>query len=61
MFCLPHGRPFSRNQADVVELATHFDLCIGGEALHHIQQIGAEALFVPLTQVAKWLLLCLWM
>ena len=44
-------RPFSRKQADAVALATHFDLCIGGEALHHIQQIGAEALFIPLTQV----------
>jgi hypothetical protein len=50
---LPRRRPFSRGRANVLELAAAFDLCVGGEALHHIQQIGAEPLFIPLTQVGR--------
>lgn len=44
-------KPFSRERGAVLALASEFDLCLGGEALHHIQQIGAAPLFVPLTQV----------
>lgn len=43
--------PFSRSRDDAVQLAVQYDLCFGGDALHHVEQIGAAPLFVPLTQV----------
>lgn len=43
--------PFDRSQEAAVQLSMQYDLCFGGEALHHVEQIGAAALFVPLTQV----------
>lgn len=45
-------RPFERSQEAAVALARQYDLCLGGEALHHIHQIGAAPLFVPLTQAS---------
>ncbi len=42
--------PFSRRRQDALELASQYDLCISGDGLTHLQQIGAEASFVPLAQ-----------
>lgn len=43
--------PFSREWAEVHALACEYDLCLTGDALTHIQQLGLEDYFVPLTQV----------
>ena len=43
--------PFSRNRRKALELAAEWDLCIAGDGLHHLQQCGCEADFIPLTQV----------
>lgn len=43
--------PFKRGRMDAVSLAAEWDLCISGDGLHHLQQIGAEAIYVALTQV----------
>lgn len=43
--------PFSREWEEVHALACEYDLCLTGDALTHIQQLGLEDYFVPLTQV----------
>lgn len=43
--------PFERSRQSAVSLAADWDLCISGDGLHHLQQIGAEADYIPLTQV----------
>ncbi|CAL8460618.1 g147 [Coccomyxa elongata] len=45
------GLPFERSRQSAVSLAAEWDLCISGDGLHHLQQIGAEADYIPLTQV----------
>ena len=42
--------PFARGRADALALASEWDLCISGDGLHHLHQIGADAAYVPLTQ-----------
>lgn len=44
---------FARDQASALQLATEWDLCISGDGLTHLQQIGREAAFIPLAQVCK--------
>lgn len=34
-----------------MSLAAKWDLCISGDGLHHLHQIGAETDYIPLTQV----------
>jgi cation-transporting ATPase 13A1 len=43
--------PFNRGRPDAVSLAAQWDLCISGDGLHHLQQIGADATYVALAQV----------
>ncbi len=43
--------PFSSDQTDAVSLASQYDLAISGEGLGHLHDIGAENIFVPMTQV----------
>lgn len=57
--------PFSRAWEEVHALACEYDLCLTGDALTHIQQLGLEDYFVPLTQVGTFMqqptfLLCWW-
>ncbi len=42
---------FSRDRAAVLQMASEWDLCISGDGLTHLQQIGQEAAFIPLAQV----------
>lgn len=42
---------FSRDRLAVLQMASHWDLCISGDGLTHLQQIGQEAAFIPLAQV----------
>ena len=44
-------RPFSRDPAEVLDLASQYDLCVVGDALRHLAATGAERLFIPLIQV----------
>jgi hypothetical protein len=44
-------RPFQRSRAAALRLAARWDLCCSGDGLHHLHQIGADAAYVPLTQV----------
>ena len=34
-----------------MSVASQYDLCLSGDALHHLQQQGADTSYVPLTQV----------
>lgn len=45
--------PFERSRKAAVSLAAQWDLCISGDGLHHMQQICAEADYIPLTQVLQ--------
>ena len=45
------SRPFSRDPAEVLGLASQHDLCVVGDALRHLAATGAERLFIPLIQV----------
>ena len=42
---------FTRDRAAVLQMASEWDLCISGDGLTHLQQIGQEAAFIPLAQV----------
>jgi len=42
---------FTRDRAAVLQMASEWDLCISGDGLAHLQQIGQEAAFIPLAQV----------
>lgn len=42
---------FSRDRGEILLMASQYDLCISGDGLTHIHQIGAEADFIPLAQV----------
>ena len=50
--------PFSRDRSKALELSSEWDLCIAGDGLHHLQQAGCEADFIPLTQVGHACLAC---
>ena len=41
---------FERGRASALALASENDLCVSGDGLHHLHQIGAEETFIPLTQ-----------
>lgn len=43
--------PFNRDPSANLLLAAEWDLCISGEGLHHLHQIGADLHLVPLAQV----------
>ena len=43
--------PFSRARYDALSLASQYDLCISGDGLHHLHQIGVDTSYVPLAQV----------
>ena len=43
--------PFSRRREDALELASQYDLCIGGDGVTHLHKTGADASFLPLAQV----------
>ena len=36
-----------------MSVASQYDLCLSGDALHHLQQQGADTTYVPLTQVCS--------
>ena len=42
---------FSRARGTMLQMASEWDLCISGDGLTHLQQIGLEAAFIPLAQV----------
>ena len=42
---------FTQNRLAVLQMARQWDLCISGDGLTHLQQIGEEAAFIPLAQV----------
>lgn len=42
---------FTRDRSAVLQMASEWDLCISGDGLTHLQQIGQEAAFIPLAQV----------
>lgn len=42
---------FVRDRTAVLQMASEWDLCISGDGLTHLQQIGEEAAFIPLAQV----------
>ena len=44
---------FTRDRQTVLQMASKWDLCISGDGLTHLQQIGEEAAFIPLAQVTK--------
>ena len=44
---------FSRDRETVLQMASEWDLCISGDGLTHLQQIGQEAAFIPLAQVTN--------
>ena len=44
-------KPFEAALASAVSVASQYDLCLSGDALHHLQQQGADTSYVPLTQV----------
>lgn len=46
---------FTRDRAAVLQLASEWDLCISGDGLTHLQQIGHEAACIPLAQVRQLL------
>ena len=46
---------FTRDRTAVLQMASQWDLCISGDGLTHLQQIGHEAAFVPLAQVGQLL------
>ena len=50
---------FSRNRTAVLQMAREWDLCISGDGLTHLQQIGEEAAFIPLAQVSAVKTSCL--
>lgn len=43
---------FVRDRTAVLQMASEWDLCISGDGLTHLQQIGQEAAFIPLAQVS---------
>lgn len=43
---------FTRDRTAVLQMASEWDLCISGDGLTHLQQIGEEAAFIPLAQVS---------
>ena len=44
-------RPFEGDLAAAVSVASEYDLCLSGDALHHLHQQGLDTIYVPLTQV----------
>ena len=44
-------QPFEADLRSAVSVASQYDLCLSGDALHHLQQQGADTSYVPLTQV----------
>ena len=44
-------RPFEGELASAAEVASQYDLCLSGDALHTLQQRGIDTTYVPLTQV----------
>ena len=50
---------FTRDRMTVLQMASQWDLCISGDGLTHLQQIGEEAAFIPLAQVKPSLLFLL--
>ena len=45
------SEPFSSNPQDAWALSDEYDLCITGDSLAALQEIGAAATYIPLTQV----------
>lgn len=43
--------PFSRDRADLLLLASRYDICLNGDSLTHIESIGLAPLLIPLAQV----------
>ena len=46
---------FSRDRLTVLQMSRQWDLCISGDGLTHLQQIGHETAFIPLAQVCTFL------
>ena len=50
----PEGQtvaPFSREPADVVNLALSYDMCVTGDALEHCERASVDAVVIACTQV----------
>lgn len=45
-------QPFKADLASAVSVASEYDLCLSGDALYHLQQRGADNIYVPLIQVS---------
>ena len=43
---------FTCDRTAALQMASEWDLCISGDGLTHLQQIGQEAAFIPLAQVS---------
>ena len=50
--------PFESDLASAIEVASQYDLCLSGDALHTLQQRGIDTSYVPLTQVCPPANLC---
>lgn len=49
--------PFSPARRDALALAAEWDLCVAGDGLAHLHQMGLERAFIPLVQVQPLALL----
>jgi len=47
------SQPFESDLTSAVSVASQYDLCLSGDALHTLQQRGLDTIYVPLTQVRR--------